>query len=82
MSAYPNPLTGSTINILFGHQEEGVYQVTLLNSSGQVVYRKNIRHEGGSTTLKLQLGKKLISGAYQLQIVGKEGTTSIPLISN
>jgi hypothetical protein len=79
IAAYPNPVSGRSLNLAFVHQPAGLYQVTMVNSAGQIVFRKNIQHNGGSVIQSLQLDKKLISGSYQLKVSSKEGVTNIPI---
>jgi hypothetical protein len=82
ITAFPNPVSGGTLSLLFSNQAAGSYQVTVRNSLGQVVFQKAIQHGGSTSTQTLPLGKKLAKGVYQLQVSSKEGVTNLPIISN
>lgn len=77
ITAYPNPVKGSVINLAFTNKAKGVYQVTLTNSAGQVVLRKRIQHAGGTATQPLQLDQKLPKGVYQLHVTGTDGDSTL-----
>lgn len=82
ITAYPNPIEGSAINLAFANKAKGVYQVTLVNGVGQVVFRKNVQHAGGTATQTLQLDRKPAKGVYQLHVSGADGPTTLSVTSN
>jgi Secretion system C-terminal sorting domain len=82
MTAYPNPLSGRTINLQLVDQPKGTYRAVLVNSAGQTVFEGRIQHQGGTATHALQLTNKLAKGVYQIQVAGGEGRTTLQVISN
>ncbi|RYZ29936.1 MAG: CHRD domain-containing protein [Chitinophagaceae bacterium] len=82
ITAYPNPIVNKNISLMFDNKAAGQYNVTIVNSIGQVVLRKAIQHAGGTSLQTLTLDKMLTKGTYQLKIEGKETSTNISVISN
>ncbi|CAN5535679.1 hypothetical protein BH11BAC3_BH11BAC3_18110 [soil metagenome] len=68
-SIYPNPVSGNVINLVINNQPAGVYQVKLTNISGQVLFVKSFKSNGNGAE-SLNTGSKLITGIYQLEIIG------------
>lgn len=69
ISLYPNPVRGSVINIGFSGLK-GQYSLNVLNTAGQVVYRQNLNHAGGSMSQSLSLPASLKAGVYNVLISG------------
>ena len=65
---YPNPLEGRMIRVEFRNTIKGSYQLQVVNSLGQVVFRKTLQYNGGNEVQQVPLGKKLSKGVYQLLI--------------
>ncbi|RZK45978.1 MAG: T9SS type A sorting domain-containing protein, partial [Pedobacter sp.] len=82
ISAYPNPIVDRNISLWFDNKPAGKYEVAIINSLGQVVFRKSLLHPGGSAMQVLQVDKKLVKGTYQLKIDSKEESSNISVISN
>lgn len=82
ITAYPNPITNRTINLQLVNQPAGTYNVELINNLGQVIFRSQIKHAGGSATQPLQLNNKPAQGVYQLKISNGETKNSIQIICN
>ncbi|MFT3750920.1 MAG: MopE-related protein [Agriterribacter sp.] len=70
--AYPNPATGSNINLKFDNIKGGAYTIELLNNAGQVIYRKLIQLAEGSSTRSVDINNNIISGIYQVRITGRD----------
>lgn len=71
VSVYPNPVTGSTLQLQFANVEKGTYIIKLTNTSGQLVYNTGIRHIGGSFSQSLPIGT-LPAGVYKLTAIGRQ----------
>lgn len=78
---YPNPVSSGITNLSFENMESGTYNLQLINSAGQIVLRKDIRHPGGSLTQKLDLGNRFPAGIYQLKVTGKNTKTIIKVLN-
>jgi hypothetical protein len=71
ISIYPNPVTGNTITLQMTNMDKGTYNITLTNKLGQLIYSKQLSHQGGSATQTLELTQKLPQGIYQLRVDGQ-----------
>lgn len=70
VSVYPNPAVGNQLAVLLNNLPKGTYQLNILNTTGLLVYSKNIHHLGGSANHQIQLNNALqTSGMYQLILV-------------
>lgn len=67
---YPNPLTGTTLNIAITAQSKGEVIISITNLSGQEIYRGSVSASSGSA--HIQLPSKLASGVYLVK-VGDQG---------
>lgn len=73
IAVYPNPVTDNIINVSLNNMPAGVYAVKLYNTAGQLVYVNMITHSIGSTAQTLRPASKLAKGAYQLEVINKDG---------
>ncbi|MCW3090388.1 MAG: type sorting protein [Ferruginibacter sp.] len=71
-SIYPNPVTGSMINLVMMNQPAGEYQVKLTNIAGQSIFVKSVESNGGNSTESLNTGSKLPAGIYRLEIISRD----------
>jgi hypothetical protein len=69
ISLYPNPVRGSEITIGFSALK-GQYNLNVLNTAGQVVYRQQLNHAGGTVAQSVALPASLKAGVYNLLISG------------
>lgn len=67
---YPNPVTGKVVNLDLLNVLKGQYDVTLINTSGQIMYTKKIEHGGGSASQLITLPDNLVVGVYSVEIKG------------
>ncbi len=82
ISSYPNPVSDKAINIQINNQPTGIYNIELINSLGQVVYKGQIKHAGGSATQMLQLANKPAKGVYQIRVTKGIFRSALPVIIN
>lgn len=75
VQVYPNPVTGSTVNVTMKKLAKGKYRVQLLNGAGSVVYETALQHDGTNSTKKLDFGAKMPGGVYHLVLTS--GSTKI-----
>jgi hypothetical protein len=78
---YPNPVVNGNVTLDFMNLEKGTYQVRILNTIGQVVYRKDVFHAGGSAVQKLSPGRQLAKGLYEVQVSGNNYRSTTKLVS-
>lgn len=69
ISLYPNPVRGSEVNIGFTALK-GQYSLLVLNTAGQMVYRQQLNHAGGTVAQSVSLPASLKAGVYNVLITG------------
>jgi hypothetical protein len=74
IKVFPNPVTDNTIHLQIVNQPEGLYEVKLINTSGQPLMTKQIQHTGGSNTETIRPGQQIPKGIYQLEITRPDGS--------
>ena len=77
INLYPNPATGSNLNLQLMNQRAGIYEVRLLNLLGQTFMSKFIHHNGGSSIENLKPGQNIPTGIYQLEIKTPTGEKKV-----
>lgn len=81
ISVYPNPVVDQTINVKFSGMDRGKYQVRLIHTNGQEVYRTQVELQTSNATHSLRSGSKLAAGKYILVIVDENNRkTNIHLL--
>ncbi len=73
MLVFPNPIEGNIIKLQVNNYDEGLYEVTLMNASGQKVYSAKTKLRN-STNISLPFHRALPAGVYQLQIKSPQHT--------
>ena len=68
--AYPNPLQNNSINLQLNNIKTGIYEVRLINGSGQVVYTNELNITSSNTTEAVIVQQLLAKGMYQLEVKG------------
>lgn len=72
-NVYPNPISPSgTINISFPNVKEGLYQIRLTGSSGQLIYSSQKQISNKNQTEQIHLTAHIAAGIYLLQIVDEQ----------
>jgi hypothetical protein len=69
ISLYPNPVRGSELTIGFSALK-GQYNLNVVNTAGQVVYRQSLNHAGGTVAQTVSLPASLKAGVYNVLISG------------
>ena len=64
VSLFPNPITTGSFMLKLQGMEAGEYGFQLFNNQGKQVMVKEIKHFGGSSTLKMHLPSGLSAGIY------------------
>jgi hypothetical protein len=73
ITVYPNPVRDGVVGLQLNNLAAGVYQVRLMNMSGQQVMSQVLNHVGGSATEQLRPASVIAKGLYQLEIIATEG---------
>ncbi len=75
-NVYPNPVAQSgTISISFPNVKEGLYQIRLTGSSGQLIYSCQKQISSKNQTEQIHLTAHTAAGIYLLQIVDEQHKT-------
>ncbi len=69
----PNPVVNNKLNVLFTNKQSGDYEIRLVNTSGQILFTKNIYHDGENSPKTIILPSGIRSGMYQLEIIAVDG---------
>ena len=75
ITAYPNPITSGILRLEFNNQPAGLYEIWLINKSGQLIMSKQINHTEGANTELIKWNYNLAHGSYQLEITKPDGST-------
>jgi hypothetical protein len=74
IKVFPNPITGNAIHLQIVNQPGGLYEVKLVNNSGQSIMTTQIQHTGGSSTETIRLSQQIPKGMYQLEVNKPDGS--------
>ena len=74
ITVYPNPVTDGVITVQFRDMAKGIYTISLLNNSGQVMNKEQFEHGGGSALKNFILSKGTSKGSYRLEIRQPDGS--------
>lgn len=70
VNIYPNPVSSSsTVNLSFPKLKEGLYQIRLLNSAGQLFYSVQKQIGPGRENEQIHLNSNMAQGVYLIQII-------------
>jgi hypothetical protein len=69
---YPNPLRGKHLTLGLSGMDQGNYFMDILNSTGQVIYQKNIASQGSFTTMAVELPQNIKAGIYHVVVKGDD----------
>lgn len=73
ITVYPNPATATNINIKMRGHQEGIYQLTVMNGLGNVLYRQSQKLSNAEQLIKLTPGQQLVPGMYRVEVTGPDG---------
>ena len=69
---YPNPVLDRQLNIRFDEMKKGIYQLRMINTTGQLIFSTSINH-AGSTAIHTVLPTKIFAdGTYRIEITGPD----------
>jgi len=75
-TVYPNPVTDHTATLQFSNKDKGLYQLQLINTAGQTVYKTQVQHHGGNGSYLLLPDAGIAPGQYILQLSQPGNTRS------
>jgi hypothetical protein len=74
ITVYPNPVSNRTLQVRFTDMEKGMYQLRLVNVSGQDVFIKAVNHNGGDALQTVYLPHGTAKGSYRLVFIKPDET--------
>jgi hypothetical protein len=77
---YPNPVTGSQVNVQLINVKQGMYTLRLIDKQGKVLQQQQLDHGGGSSTQSIIINKGMGNGSYQLELSDGKGFVSVQTI--
>jgi hypothetical protein len=77
---YPNPVSGSAVNIAIGGNHSNSYNVTVYNAMGQQVISRDI--DVVSNTIKLEGVETLSAGMYFVTVKGDNSESTLKFLKN
>jgi hypothetical protein len=77
ISLFPNPATGSNMNLKLENQPSGKYQVRIFNSNSQAILEQSFDFNGGNGIQKLTNHQSIIHGVYHLQVIKPTGDKEV-----
>lgn len=77
IAVYPNPVEGSTMQVVFTNQKAGIYEVQLTNALGQIMFKDKWTLAAGNQTRYIDLNKDRASGVYRLQLTSSNGEVKV-----
>lgn len=75
-----NPVENGTLQLRFTNQFAGQYNIVLLNTAGQIMSNKFIRHNASNGNEMLQLPATLPAGIYRLMITAPDNTKQVETV--
>jgi hypothetical protein len=73
VKAFPNPVSiGGILQLNFGNTKPGLYQIRLLNSSGQLFYSFQKQISSSNVTEQIHLNERMSAGIYLLQVIDEK----------
>lgn len=76
IAAYPNPVVNNKLTLEFKNKARGEYTISLLSTTGALVYQTKMMHNGGDNKYGLALPATLARELYQMNIDGPDGSRS------
>ena len=77
ITVYPNPVVDDNLHLHFIKQQPGNYVVRLLNLAGQLIAVKEIKRSSPSSNEIIRFPKKILHGAYKLEVSKPDGTRAL-----
>ncbi|MHA4741334.1 T9SS type A sorting domain-containing protein [Dyadobacter sp. MSC1_007] len=77
---YPNPVTRKSFNLQLLNLVKGQYELTLINTAGQIIYTKKVGHPGGTATHLISIPEHVMTGVYSSEIKGDNMTINKKLV--
>ncbi len=73
----PNPVADQRTQIKFVNQTAGIYEIKLINQSGQLMQKEKVKVAGNNFVKTFVLNNNFAGGVYQLDILNPDGSSTV-----
>jgi len=73
LSLYPNPVVNGIVLLQGSDLVRGNYKINIFGANGQVIYKQQIIHNGGTISHTIELPSTLSKGVYMLSVKDEKG---------
>ena len=77
VAAFPNPVTGSVVNLSFANQPHGKYEMQLLDITGKLISAQQVTIHNKSQVEEFRLPTNITKGNYLIKVVSATDKNSI-----
>jgi hypothetical protein len=70
LNVYPNPVKGNQVNISLSNVRRGQYDLRVINTAGQDIFKQRISTQGSTLTQTIDLPSTVKPGVYNLVVTG------------
>ena len=69
---YPNPVSGSQVTVSLSNVKRGQYNLRVINTAGQDIFKQTINNQSSSLTQTMDLPSTIKPGVYNLVVTGDD----------
>jgi hypothetical protein len=73
LSLYPNPIVNGIVLLQGSDLGRGNYKINIFGANGQVIYKQQIIHNGGTISHAIELPSTISKGVYMLSVKDENG---------
>ncbi len=77
LKVFPNPITGTTIHLIFGKNTNAVYAISIINKLGQTVLNTTLNHSADRKIESISISNHLAAGTYIIKAVDKANSMEL-----
>ena len=72
LKLYPNPVSGNQVTVSLSNVKRGQYNLRVINTAGQDIFKQTINNQSSSLTQTLDLPSTVKPGVYNLVVTGDD----------
>jgi hypothetical protein len=72
LKLYPNPVSGNQVTVSLSNVKRGQYNLRVINTAGQDIFKQIINNQSSSLTQTLDLPSTVKPGVYNLVVTGDD----------
>ena len=73
LSLYPNPVLNRIVSLQGSDLSRGNYKISIFAANGQEIYKKQIKHNGGTISQTIELPSTISKGVYVFSVRDENG---------